>query len=86
MRPLVMMLRLLPFSAMLLSGCTQPPHVSPQIPESLLICPDKPDLNPTTATQKTVAAYIVDLSAGFDACKANLASVGDLLRKEEQIH
>lgn len=52
------------------------------VPKELLECPDKP-VTPayTTATQKDIAVYLVQLNQAYDGCRADVDSMRALFRK-----
>lgn len=78
------MLPLLPFCAMLLTGCVRPeaPQVMLQrieIPESLLTCQPDPE-PPLASMQGQVAIYLLDLWSAGESCREKLSRVRDLVR------
>ena len=51
------------------------------IPQSVLNCPDSPNPPGPDGTQKTVAAYIVELVEVWDDCHAKLEAVRNILHE-----
>ncbi len=65
---------------LVLAGCAAPAPitrivtVSPQIPDSLLLCAPAPDV-PAAGSQAVVARYIVALWQAGEDCRAHVAAI-----------
>lgn len=59
------------------------PAVGPQIPDSLLTCPDSPMVPGEGATQADVGRYILDLYGAGEECRSDLKAVAKILHERD---
>lgn len=79
------------FCLALLSACgskapetvTKVEYVKQEIPDVLLTCPEGPAVPDAAATQRTVAAFLVETVHAGEDCRAKLEAVGRLVRGEQ---
>lgn len=79
------MKKLLLITPLLLGGCSAFNDARPQpitYPESLFICPDKPDPS-TIVTDNDLGEFIVRQDAVITICKEKLHNVGELIKKNQ---
>lgn len=79
------MKKLLILIPLLLGGCSAFNDARPQpisYPESLFICPDKPN-SAAIQTDNDLAAFIIQQDAVITVCKEKLRNIGDLVKKNQ---
>lgn len=79
------MKKIIPLSlVILLGGCLgqTPPPQSVSYPDSLFVCPDKPDPN-EISTDNDLGVFITRQDAVITICKEKLKNVGDLIRANQ---